>query len=200
MLFDFSRGLCRGLVSAILVTVVLILVAACTTVATPPQAGPDLQITSFKPQYARGEPVVLSIILTNRGTSPCRMSGVTDGALTIRSMSRDGSPVLPMLAGADYLDGFEHYVVSNLKNVVAGGSVSLPLVTQPGSAIAGPAGFEMFTGDIFNGADVSSWPVDRPGQYVLTAIYLLPPLADAPADVCRGASGPVSVSFSVLGV
>jgi hypothetical protein len=155
------------------------------------------ELKASKPQYGPGESVVLSITLTNQYTKSCRMGGITDGAVIIRSITRNGTPVNPSLTIAQYIDGFEVALVQHLAAVAPGKSLSLLLGSEPSSVVGGRSAFEIITLGAHDDGDVAIWPVDEPGQYVLTASYLFPPLASAPSDVCRLPSDTTSVSFVV---
>jgi hypothetical protein len=164
------------------------------------EAGPGtvgIQLAPSKTEYRKGEQIVISIVLTNREAKACRMSRVTEGAVTVLSVNRDGTSLPPVLMTGEYISGFTSFLVPNLVMVSPGDSLSLLLVSDSDPATGDRAALQTSTRSVSDEASLAFWPVDQSGHYTLTASYLLPPLIGAPPDLCPPSGGPVSTKFTV---
>ncbi|MGW4380180.1 VWD domain-containing protein [Kitasatospora sp. NPDC004531] len=135
--------------------------------------------------------------MTNAGATPCGLTSVATGALTITAMSRDGEALTPGLSPRLFQDGLGPVTSEGLTSTPAGGSARLSLESADLSAAGLAAALPSVTWSDESGSVEALWPVDAAGRYEMTAVYAFPPVPGRPADVCPGTSGPVSVAFSV---
>jgi hypothetical protein len=196
MLLQMSPPAARAF-SALLLSALLLAASACTNQSPSPNAAPGLRIEPTKSQYRAGEPVVLSVTLTNRTNRSCRLSRQPAGAVVFSSLTRDSQPVLPTLLRASYIAGFQDFLAAALVEVGPGQSLSMKLASQTQPSVDGRAALETSTLDSGNEESLLVWPVDRAGSYRLTAAYTFPSFAERPADVCPGQTDWVSASFAV---
>nr|WTA65110.1 hypothetical protein OHB51_21625 [Micromonospora sp. NBC_00855] len=165
-----------------------------------PSGGPatvGLTVGATQPSYRVGEQVSLRLKLVNNRDAECQLSRVPDGAVTVMSLTRDGTAVAPAVGGAAYYRDFTTYLVENLVRVPPRGSVELTLGSDPQS----PVGAALTTSapDGRGGAAVTWWPVDQPGAYRLVLGYLRAPLRGVPADACAATAEQGTVAFEVRG-
>src|SRR6266851_701690 len=105
-------------------------------------------------------------------------------------MSRDGTPVVPVLTEGNYIDGFTALITGNTVSLDPRKSVSMSLAAdKPDGAAASLASSTQADAD---SAAIAHWPVDQPGKYLLTLAYRMPPIA-LPTPACHVSSAPVSV-------
>jgi len=157
----------------------------------------SLKLAVSKPQYAPGEPVVLSIAVSNSGAESCRVSRVADGFVSIVSLTRDGVALTPIITSGDYINGFTAFLTSNLVSLAPKASRSLSLASAPAYGADKAMALEAASLDAKDTAALAIWPVDRPGRYEIAIRYIAPPLPGA-ADLCR-VGGRVSAAFVVRG-
>jgi hypothetical protein len=182
-----------------------LLAAACTSprpkpgpTDPPPRDGIGITITSVKSEYRRGEPIALSVVLTNGRSSACRISRVAEGSVAILSLTRDGNPVAPVLVNGDYLGGFTEFLGANQVPLAPGASITVPWTSDGGTSPGNPAALPTSTMDTLDRALIGYWPVAEPGRYEVSARYT-PSLAGGSADACPGSSQPAQVTFAVMG-
>jgi hypothetical protein len=193
---SMSRRICRvGAVSAAALGVL----TACSHTAGSARPALGLRVSPGKARYGPGEPVVLSLVLTNHAGTACRLSRIPAGAVSLRSLTRDGQPVLPTLARATYIAGFHDVLVAALTTAAPGKIVSMSVVSRPNPSAGGRAAVETSSLDSDDEESLLVWPVDRPGRYQLTASYLLPALGSGFTDLCRGQSNWDTTAFTVTG-
>ncbi|MFE9188061.1 hypothetical protein ACFYL6_00480 [Micromonospora sp. NPDC007208] len=164
---------------------------------TGPAASVGLSVRAAQPTYRVGEQISLRLKLVNNRDAECQLSRVPDGAVTVMSLTRDGTAVAPAVGGAAYYRDFTAYLVENLVRVPSRGSVELTLGSDPQS----PVGAALTTSapDGRGGATVTWWPVDQPGAYRLVLGYLRAPLRGVPADACTATAEQGAVAFEVRG-
>ncbi|MEU1588308.1 hypothetical protein [Micromonospora sp. NPDC005710] len=168
--------------------------------SSTPTAGPatvGLKVSAGQPSYRVGEQISLRLELVNNRDTDCQLSRVPDGAVTVMSLTRDGTAVAPAVGGAAYYRDFTAYLVENLVRVPPRGSVEVTLGSDPQS----PVGAALTTSapDGRGGAAVTWWPVDQPGAYRLVLGYLRAPLRGVPADACAATAEQGTVAFEVRG-
>jgi hypothetical protein len=183
------------------VTVALLVLPATLGVAcAPPPAvsrrgeGKSGLTLECRSSYARGETVRIDVALQNRSTTPCGMLRMTDGTLTIQSMTRNGVPVVPTTRDGGYMESFQMFVHRHVVAVAPGESVSVPWESAT-ELTPRHASLETSV-TTWSGMDLKLWPVDEPGRYELTVSYAAP--RGVPADVCPLADG-ASIGFVVSG-
>ncbi|WP_430502649.1 hypothetical protein ACQRWP_13925 [Micromonospora trifolii] len=156
-----------------------------------------LTVSAAQPSYRVGEQISLRLKLVNNRDAECQLSRVPDGAVTVMSLTRDGTAVAPAVGGGAYYRDFTAYLVENLVRVPPRGSVELTLGSDPQS----PVGAALTTSapDGRGGAAVTWWPVDQPGAYRLVLGYLRAPLRGVPADACAATAEQGTVAFEVKG-
>ncbi|MBG6105360.1 hypothetical protein IW249_005774 [Micromonospora vinacea] len=156
-----------------------------------------LTVSAGQQSYRVGEQISLRLKLVNNRDAECQLSRVPDGAVTVLSLTRDGTAVAPAVGGAAYYRDFTTYLVENLVRVPPRGSVELTLRSDPQS----PVGAALTTSapDGRGGAAVTWWSVDQPGAYRLVLGYLRAPLRGVPADACAATAEQGTVAFEVKG-
>jgi len=180
-----------------------IAVAAGVVVWSPAPAlgastGLGLTGSSDHAVYRIGQPIALRWVVTNAGTTPCRVSKVPDGSIAITSVARDGASILPEFHSVSYYDGIGSLIRANLVSVGAGGTLSLEDSSQ--TLPAGTGSVQIFSTASWSPSerDLSAeWALSTPGSYVVTAVYAVPRVNGLPDDVCRGASTMATVRFTV---
>ena len=191
-----SRPNTHGTATGALIVAVAVVLAgfffeACTSNErhTQQPGGTDVsvKITPSKPQYARGEQIVLSIEVTNIGTQHCRMSRTPEGSVTFVSLTRDAQAVVPALSYGKYTDGFSTNIRENLIQLAPGKSLIILMKSGQNVATGTLQALETSTLGPLDEASLAFWSVDEPGTYSLSARYVLPCFAASPSDVC-GAS------------
>jgi hypothetical protein len=177
---------------------VLIAPEPTSTVAGPAGASDvALTATPSKAAYAQGEPVVLSIQVTNKRGSACRLDKLPAGSLTILSLLRDGVAVVPRLTSTTFIDGFSSFIQGNLVSIAPDASLTQTLTSEPDPTGADGAALAVSTMDLFNQASVAYWSVDQPGHYTISVGYAL---AAPPGDgsaACLASGDPASTTFAV---
>ncbi len=156
----------------------------------------NVEFKASKSSYRQGEQISISMIFTNRDKRPCKMSSASEGAVNIISGSRDGVTLEPSFSYATYIDGFRSFILANLTTVQPGTSISLLLHSKHRNNSGGE---DLVTSllDETDEAKLISWPVDKPGQYRVSARYALSALADMPADLCV-VSPELTANFTIL--
>jgi hypothetical protein len=182
---------------AILLSVSALLATGCTKDRGSNHATPGLRVEASKGRYRQGEPVVLSLTVTNRSDRSCRLSRIPAGAIVFSSVTRDGQPVLPTLARATYIAGFQDLLASALMEVGAGQSLSMRLTSEANPSVQGRPALETSALDSGNEESLLIWPLDQPGDYKVSAAYVFPAFASRMADVCRGQTDWVLTGFGV---
>src|SRR4051812_24818848 len=66
---------------------------ATNVVVPPPAATVVLSASSAKPSYARGEPVVINLNLTNATAADVVLSNMIEGTLIVEALTRNGVAV-----------------------------------------------------------------------------------------------------------
>ncbi|MFG3644227.1 hypothetical protein ACGF3C_28550 [Micromonospora sp. NPDC047762] len=156
-----------------------------------------LTVSASQPSYRMGEQISLRLRLVNNRDAECQLSRVPDGAVTVMSLTRDGTAVAPAIGGAAYYRDFTAYLIENLVRVPPRGSVELTLGSDPQSPVG--AALTTSTPDGRGGATVTWWPIDQPGAYRLVLGYLRAPLRGVPADACAATAEQGTVAFEVRG-
>jgi hypothetical protein len=189
---------------AIVAVLVATLMAGCTgkkhqpsPTPRPGTAGVSVKITPSKPEYAPGEPVVLTIELTNNEPKACRVSKIPDGAIAVVSLTRDGTAVAPTLSSGDYPDGFASFLRANQAQLAPNVSASLVLRSEENTAVDGRPALDTSTMDGQDGSTLVFWPVDTAGRYALAIRYVPTELTDAAGNACQASGEPASTEFTV---
>ncbi|SCE67827.1 hypothetical protein [Micromonospora mirobrigensis] len=190
-------ALAGGLVLLLLTTTVGCRRSRPAPTPTGAAATVGLTVRASQPVYRPGERVDLRLRLVNNRDTECRLSRVAAGAVTVMSLTRDGTPVAPATGTAAAYRDFTAYLVENLVTVPPRGSVEVTLGSDPES----PVGAALTTAapDGRGGATVTWWPVDQPGAYQLVVGYLRAPLRRVPADACAATTEQGTVEFEVRG-
>lgn len=161
--------------------------------------GVGLVVASSKSQYGRGEPVTVSITVTNANDRECRLSKLPQGVVTIVSVTRDGTPLAPQIGTARFYVSFSAAVAANLVTVAAGKAVQMSLASEINPATGAGNALVTYSADGRGGATLAAWTIDAVGHYQLSISYLRPPLPNLPGDSCSASSAPATVQFTVTG-
>jgi hypothetical protein len=158
-----------------------------------------LDIATSKNSYAPGELIELKYTVTNRGTTPCRLAAVPDGTVFLTSVTRDGNSVPRETRQVDYRVGFDGMIRGSLQTVPSNGRAEFTdtAVASEDPALAVP--LSTVSPLPTNDALTTSWRLDGPGKYLITAGYVAPQVdGDGPAR-CPGVTGIASVEINVTG-
>ena len=200
-----SASTSMRVVAASVLAGILVAGTGCTRTTSKPKpnsghgkSGVVMKITPAKPEFAAGEPIVLSIELTNGEEGPCRVSRVPEGALSLVSLTRENEAVAPGFGYGSYIDGMASFLRSNLVPLAPGASLFMEIKSDRDNAMEKRLVLETSTLDALDETALMYWPVDARGRYSLSARYV-PSVPDAPTDLCRASGEPVQVAFTVLG-
>lgn len=200
----------RGL-TVLLIGLAAVSGSSCTRCSPAPVTpGPISSETAFstadamsakasKPQYRPGEQIVIVVTLTSRDQKPCHFAGVPDGVVTIVSMTKDGSPIVPAHAEGLYINGFTQVISLNAVVVKSQKTATLSVESAPSGGTSSRPALESSTLTSGDRASIALWPVDQPGAYAAELAYRMP-LIELPAPpACQVSSDPVTATFAVSG-
>jgi hypothetical protein len=190
---------------ALLASLALVGAGGCTSCKGKPspthlsgRTGILVKIVPSKPEYARGEQIVLSVELTSTEANACLVSQVPAGSLTFVSLTRDGNVVSPVLSIGNYIDGFTSYLNANVTSLAPGGAFTMLVKSDESEATGQRQELETSSLNSLDNAELAFWPVDEPGRYTLAVRYALPHLPNASSEVCRASGEPVQTQFTVV--
>lgn len=156
-----------------------------------------LTVSPSKTAYSPGDPVVLSVQVTNKRTGPCRLDKIPAGSLTILSLLRDGVAVAPRITTANFIDGFATFIQGNLVSVAPNASLTQTLASEPDPTNDDEAALQVSTMDVFNQAAVAYWPVDQPGHYSISVGYALAAPPTSGTAACLASGDGATTTFTV---
>lgn len=180
--------------------VVGLLVAAChggdREKASSPtalqQAAVGVTLRTDQQQYPRGTAPKLDMVLHNNGGTTCKLPTSPVGSVDVVSVMRDGEAVVGNAGNATYYGGIGDVVNRGLKDVAPGAEATVPLDIR---ALANsPAVLVVSRPTGAGDADLTSWKLDAPGKYKVTA--RLAPVAGT-AETCVTPSALAAVEFEV---
>ncbi|MEV6797237.1 VWD domain-containing protein [Micromonospora rifamycinica] len=181
----------------------VVLVAALASGPAPAHAGPagtglGLELRTAAPRYLPGEPIRLTLAVSNTTGATCALATAADGTVQVTSVRRDGHELVPALGRSFYGDGIAAAATAGTATVEPGATVTVPLVsvrTHDG-ADAGAVVLRSVAATPDGGGLDTRWPVGAPGRYEVTAGYTTLPVTglDGP---CTGATALRTVSFTV---
>ena len=186
------------LLVATLVAATMLLPAACaggeqrSAPSAPASAAVGVELRTAQPQYPRGTAPKIDLVLRNDGGQPCKLPSTATGAVEVMSVTRDGQAVIGMGGTDYYYNGLSAVVADNLQSVPPGQSLTVPLdiETKPNS----PPTLVVSLQTPSDEGRTTSWPLDRPGQYRITA---RPVQVAGITDMCAVPSTPSTVEFGV---
>jgi hypothetical protein len=160
-------------------------------------SGLGLEISVSSQHYDPGDPVELTMTVTNRGTQPCQLVESATGTVHVLSVKRDGAPVSPSFGSGRFPVGIASSILAKRKTVPAGGSVTFDVVSAQSDRAVDSA--MLHTDDpLAGGAGVAAlWPVGRSGQYTVVVQYSVPAVGAADTKPCTGSSNVATTTFSV---
>src|SRR5262245_49804999 len=98
--------------------------------AAPAQAensGLELAVSASSQHYDLGDPVELTMTVTNRGKEPCQLVESATGTVHVLSVKRDGASVSPSFGSGRFPVGIASSIRARRKTVPPGGSVTFDL-------------------------------------------------------------------------
>jgi hypothetical protein len=194
--------LVRLVLASTLLAVIYTTVGASQAAAADSATGLHLSGSTAEPKYRLGEPVSLQWTVTNGIEASCQLSRVADGSLVITNVTRNGSLVVPALETADYVTGLAVRITHNLISVKPGSSMHIRLHSALGitsrSASTVIQTLQSVSWSPTEQDIATVWPLNRPGNYVISAVYALPGLPGLPDGACHGHSSAATVSFTVI--
>lgn len=180
-----------------------VLVAALAAVpvpasAAPPAGGLGLDLRTSTPRYAPGEPVRLTLAVTNDTGAACALATVADGTVQVTSVRRDGRELTPALGRSFYGDGIAAAATAGTVTLAPGQSVTVPLV---GVRVHDGDGddavvLRSVTATPDGGGLDTRWPVGAAGRYEVTASWTALPVTGL-TDPCTGTTALRTVGFTV---
>lgn len=150
-------------------------------------------LRTAQPQYPRGTAPKLDMALHNNGSTTCKLPTSPVGSVDVESVTRDGEVVVGAAGYATYYGGIGDVVDHSLKDVAPGATVTAPLDIK--SLADSTAVLVVSQSTAAGDARVTSWKLDQPGHYQVTA--RLAPVAGT-AETCVTSSEFVSVGFEVM--
>jgi hypothetical protein len=170
--------------------------STCSNSSNPVPPADGLVVAPSKATFALNDRVVLRVVLSNRGSTPCFMGNDSDGAMSIVEMTRDGVAVVPTMTTSTWISGFTGFYAAHWSELAPGASVSFDW--QGTTPSFKERTLNAYTMAGFNQTDVSRYDVSKPGSYRVLARYLAPRDATFPSSLC-GVSGVAVVTFSISG-
>ena len=183
---------------ATLVAATMLLPAACaggeerTAPSAPAPAAVGAELQTAQPQYPRGTAPKIDMVLRNDGGQPCKLPSTATGAVEVTSVTRDGQAVIGKGGTDYYYNGLSAVVADNLKSVPPGQSLTVPLdiETNPNS----PPTLVVSLQTQSDEGRTTSWPLDQPGRYRITA---RPAQVAGITDMCAVPRTSSTVEFGV---
>ena len=158
----------------------------------PAPAAVGVELHTAQPQYPRGTAPKIDMVLRNDGGQPCKLPSTATGAVEVMSVTRDGQAVIGTGGTDYYYNGLSAVVADSLQVVPPGQSLTVPLdiETNPNS----PPTLVVSLQTPSDEGRTTSWPLDQPGQYRITA---RPALVAGVTDMCAVPSTSSTVEFEV---
>lgn len=137
-----------------------------------------------------GDPLALTLTVTNQTGAPCSLSTETDGTVGLE-VRRDGVRQFPDIGAAKYVQPLSQVITHDSRVVAPGASVTMALAGAPETADGGQA---LETVSLQSGYAVSAlWSLDQPGRYTFGVTYAMP----GGKGTCVGRSGTATVTVTV---
>ena len=148
------------------------IVAGCGHQSGPAPQSPtpspvSVELKAAQPSYPAGTPPQISMVLRNNGSGACALPSVADGSVEVVSVTRDGTAVVGRPGRESFFNGMAAVVARGLRSVAPGDSVSVPL--DVGVSQAGSAAVRTSQQTAVDGGRITSWLLDQPGKYRITA-------------------------------
>ena len=150
--------------------------------AVADQGGLGVAVSPAKSGYAAGEPITLTVTVTNRGAAACRLATAPDAVVQVIRLTRDGQHVTPQFARAYYDSGFDTRVARSERDLAPGASTTF---TVAGLGAGDAQSLVTAAGTTGGSAVAAWWQVGARGRYELTAQYSAPRVAGA-TDTATG--------------
>lgn len=157
----------------ILIIIILLLLALVASFALQNNEAPTYSVTltasTDKQSYNSGDPIVLTVDLTNTGETATCISDTAQGNLAFTSILRDGQPVTSRTVDADFLEALAEFVRVDLESVNPGEKTTIVLTSSYDPGIEAQA---LHTSEI-NGisAMTTFYSVEEPGEYEIQMNY-----------------------------
>lgn len=167
-----------------------------TSDAAATSAPIGLTATPEAARYTPGQPITLTVTVTNQSDRPCALAAIADGTVTL-GVTRDGHAEFPAMGAVDYLDGFDSYLASNSQTVAPGAGLTFQLQSAvPTNAAPNSTSRSLHTVAVIpHGSGVAAdYPVDQTGSYQFTMTYRMP--VGVP-NACTGTSAPTTFALTI---
>lgn len=120
----------RLMIAATLATAsVTIVLWPATAYASESESGIDLELGTAQPVYGQGEPVRLTLAVTNDSGTDCGLTDIPVGTVQVVSVGRDGVELVPTLGRSFYPDGIGAPIAAGLAPVPPGSTVDVTLTS-----------------------------------------------------------------------
>lgn len=169
---------------------------AAAAESAPPASGLTLTASTPAERYDLGQPVPLTLSVTNNTGTPCSLATAPNGALHVTEVVRDGVALEPSLGSAFFTDGLEPELRRSLRATAPGETVSVTADARRYGAGGDPS---LLSVDALPGGHgvAGLWPVGAAGRYVVSATYAVPAISMPGGEVCPGSSDVATVAFTV---
>lgn len=155
-----------------------------------------LAVAAAKESYAAGEPIMLTLTLTNAGDAGVCLSNTTAGTVALTSVTKDGAPVTTRTAPSYFLAPLGDMMQSALTEVAPGDTMTLSLTSSEDPGLGAAALSASALDD--TRAMTTFYDVSAPGAYSVEVTYAYPgePSAEC-AEVLKSATAPATATFTV---
>jgi len=133
-------------------------------------------------------------MLANTSTSACEASSLSDGTVTVVSVTRDGVPVGADVAPVHYAEGLGRLVAAKPVQLAAGAELTL---SSTSSAADGNQELMSVGWSPAERNLAARWRLDTPGTYRVSATYALPIGLGTTTPSCRGFTSPATATFTI---
>ncbi len=156
----------------------------------------SLIASTDKTTYAIGEPVSITMKITNDGISSVCLSETPLGNITFQSVTRDGSPVGTRIAPSYFLTSLTEMVKSKLTDVAPNTSVEIFFTSSYDPGLSSDA---LYTTALDETSGITTfYDIGKPGEYKIDAVYEYQgPSSDRCSTVFENKTNSVTVSFTV---
>jgi hypothetical protein len=183
----------------VLAAVVLYTASCGSAPSGPPPGTLSLKVTPSKSQYASGEKIVLSVVITNGTNVDCQVLGIPAGGLAVTSFTRDGTPVIPTITTGEPIIAFPDYLAAHLVHIAPSSTTQFDWVSRQSTITQDqPALIASSVAAHGQSAD-TFWPIHQPGTYTLMVRYSFRDQSATAKSPCVFSGAAATAAFRVTG-
>jgi len=178
------------------VLVLIIIVVALVVFAGRSGGNVSLEARTDKDSYAPGEPITLTLTLTNTGTDAVCLSETPDGGVQLTSVTVDGADVRERKTEASYITSLSDIIASKLRSIAPGETMEITLTSEIDAGLGSEAFYHTELDDI--SGILEFYDVGAPGIYRIEVSYdYQGKESDTCPDILKGSTNTATVSFTV---